>query len=92
MRAAVLHFAFVELGAQVATSVSFVDNPASIAVSRRSGYQENGVDRLAREGTVAEAVRFRLTRDEWERRRSVDVRVEGFDECRTLFGLDERTT
>ncbi|AKN16120.1 hypothetical protein MHAE_05177 [Mycobacterium haemophilum DSM 44634] len=87
MRAAALYFAFSELGAQVATSASFVDNPASIAVSRRNGYQDNGVDRMAREGTLAEQLRFRLTRDDWQRHRSVEVQVEGFDGCRTLFGL-----
>jgi RimJ/RimL family protein N-acetyltransferase len=87
MRAAALHFAFAELGAEVVTSVSFVDNAASIAVSRRNGYQENGVERLAREGTMVEALRFRLTRDDWQRHRSFEVQVQGFDRCRPLFGL-----
>jgi RimJ/RimL family protein N-acetyltransferase len=87
MRAAALYFAFNELGAQVATSSSFVDNPASIAVSRRSGYQDHGVSQVAREGVPAEQVRFRLTREDWQRHRSVDVRVEGFERCRPIFGL-----
>lgn len=87
MRAAALHFVFVQLDAQVATSTAFVDNAASIAVSRRQGYQENGIDRLVREGTMVEMLRFRLTRDDWERRRTVDVQVDGFDRCRPLFGL-----
>jgi RimJ/RimL family protein N-acetyltransferase len=87
MRAAALYFAFSELGAQVATSASFVDNPASIAVSRRNGYQDNGVDRLAREGAVAEQLRLKLTREDWQRHRTVEVRVEGFDHCRPIFGL-----
>jgi RimJ/RimL family protein N-acetyltransferase len=87
MRAAALYFAFATLGAEVATSASFVDNPASIAVSRRHGYRDNGVDRMAREGAMAEQLRFRLTRDDWERHRAVDVRVEGFERCRPLFGL-----
>jgi RimJ/RimL family protein N-acetyltransferase len=84
MRAAALYFAFSELGAQVATSTSFVDNPASIAVSRRNGYHDNGVDRLARKGAVAELLRLRLTRDDWQRHRTVEVQVEGFDRCRPL--------
>jgi RimJ/RimL family protein N-acetyltransferase len=87
MRAAALHFAFAELGAEVVTSVSFVDNAASIAVSRRNGYQENGVERLAREGAMVEALRFRLIRDDWQRHRSFEVQVHGFDRCRPLFGL-----
>lgn len=87
MRLAALHFAFNELGATMANSASFVDNPASIAVSRRIGYQDNGMERMAREGAVAEMQRFRLTRQDWERHRAVDVRVDGFDRCRPLFGL-----
>ena len=88
MRAAALYFAFTELGAEVATSASFVDNPASIAVSRRHGYQDDGADRLARDGVMVEQLRFRLSRDEWQRQRSVDVRVDGFERCRPLFRLD----
>jgi RimJ/RimL family protein N-acetyltransferase len=87
MRAAALYFAFTALGAEVATSASFVDNPASIAVSRRNGYRDDGVDRMAREGVMVEQLRFRLTRDDWQKHRAVDVRVEGFERCRPLFGL-----
>ena len=92
MRSAALYFAFTALGAEVATSESFVDNPASIAVSRRTGYQDNGIERLARDGTMAEAIRFRLTRDDWQRHPAPDVQVHGFDRCRPLFGLDARNT
>jgi RimJ/RimL family protein N-acetyltransferase len=88
MRAAVLHFAFVALGAEVATSMSFVDNASSIEVSRSNGYKDNGIERLVREGTMAEAIRFRLTRDDWHRQRTVEVHVQGFDRCRPLFGLE----
>ncbi|OBJ88156.1 acetyl-/succinyl-CoA transferase [Mycobacterium asiaticum] len=87
MRAAALHFAFAALGAQAATSQSFTDNPASIAVSRRLGYQDDGLDRMAREGAVAEMRRFRLTREDWERHRAIEVHVDGFERCRALFGL-----
>ena len=92
MRAAVLHFAFTELGAEVASSMSFADNASSIAVSRRHGYQDNGVERLARDGAMAEAIRFRLTRDAWQRHPAPEVQVRGFDRCRPIFGLDDRTT
>lgn len=87
MRSAALHFAFDQLGAEVATSSSFVDNPASIAVSRHIGYRDDGVERLAREGVPAEVRRFRLTREQWQRHRRVAVRVDGFGRCRPLFGL-----
>ena len=92
IRAAALYFAFAELDAEVATSASFVDNPASITVSRRQGYQENGIDRMVRAGTMAEVLRFRLTREDWQRHRSVEVQVDGFDRCRPLFGLGEPIT
>ncbi|MBY0442801.1 MAG: GNAT family N-acetyltransferase [Mycobacteriaceae bacterium] len=87
MRMAALHFAFSELGAQVATSVSFVDNPASIAISRGIGYHEFAADQMLREGVVVERRHFRLTRADWQRHRTIDVQVDGFDDCRALFGL-----
>ncbi|CAM4199223.1 Putative succinyl-CoA transferasec [Mycobacterium basiliense] len=90
MRAAALHFVFTELGAEIATSESMTDNPTSIAVSRRAGYQINGVDRVARDGLMVELLRFRLTRDDWQRHRTVEVQVDGFDQCRGLFGLSRR--
>jgi RimJ/RimL family protein N-acetyltransferase len=72
----------------VATSAPFVDNPASIAVSRRNGHHDNGVDRAAREGIMMEQLRFRLTRNDWLRHRAVGIRVDRFQRCRPLFGLD----
>ncbi|QUR68992.1 acetyl-/succinyl-CoA transferase [Mycobacterium spongiae] len=89
MRAAALHFAFSDLGAQLATSASFTDNPASIAVSRRLGYEDDGVDRVPRDGVMAEQARFRLTREQWRRHRAAEVQVDGFDGCRALFGLTD---
>ncbi|MBY0440819.1 MAG: GNAT family N-acetyltransferase [Mycobacteriaceae bacterium] len=89
MRSAALHFAFTQLSAQVATSVSFIDNPASIAVSRRAGYRDNGRDHVAREGALAERLHFRLTREDWQRHHAIEVQVDGFNHCRPLFGLDD---
>jgi RimJ/RimL family protein N-acetyltransferase len=48
MRAAVLYLAFAGLGADYALSGAFTDNPASLAVSRKLGYGEDGVDREVR--------------------------------------------
>lgn len=42
MRAAVLVFAFDHLDAREALSDAWVDNPASLGVSRKLGYRENG--------------------------------------------------
>lgn len=87
MRSAALHFMFEELGAQTACSASFADNPASIAVSSGLGYRDDGAEMLEREGAMVQQRRFRLTRGDWQRHRHVEVRVEGFDRCRSLFGL-----
>jgi RimJ/RimL family protein N-acetyltransferase len=85
MRSAVLHFAFDVLGAEVAKSGAFRDNPASLAVSRALGYEDDGVDRAAPRGDVRELVRLRLTRAKW--RSAYDVTVAGADGCLPLFGL-----
>lgn len=82
-----MHFAFSELSAEMTTLASSVDNPASIVISRRNGYQNNGVDRMAHERTLAEQLRFRLTRDDGQRHHNVEIQVQGFDSCRALFGL-----
>jgi len=90
MRAAVLQFAFENLGAELARSAAFIDNPASAAVSRAIGYRENGRAREAPRGVPKERVNFELTRDEWLERRDFLPRatVLGFDSTRPMFGLD----
>jgi hypothetical protein len=47
LRATVLSLAFDHLGAEYATSGSFVDSPASARVSLALGYEENGRDVLS---------------------------------------------
>lgn len=44
MRAAVLHLALDGLGAQRAVSAAFEDNPASLGVSRKLGYRDDGIE------------------------------------------------
>jgi RimJ/RimL family protein N-acetyltransferase len=53
MRRAICAFAFEELGAVEITSGAFVDNPASLGVSRKVGYLPNGTKRVARRGKAA---------------------------------------
>jgi RimJ/RimL family protein N-acetyltransferase len=88
MRRAVLHFGFECLGAKAITSAAYTDNPASQKVSLATGYQPNGINVVQRRGDRAEQIRYILTRDRWEEvSAESDVRVEGFDACREMFGL-----
>ena len=86
MRAAVLHLAFAELGAEVAVTSAFADNPASIGVTRSLGYEDNGWWVDTREGQAARHLRFVLTRERWERRD--DIQVSGLDPCLPLLGVN----
>jgi RimJ/RimL family protein N-acetyltransferase len=88
MREAVLAFAFEDLGAEVATTQATIDNAASNAISRRLGYRPNGFGRLAPGGRVKETQFYRMTRDEWADQPRLPIRVDGFERCRGLFGLD----
>lgn len=85
MRAAVLHFAFAGLGAEEAFSGSFVDNPASAAVSRHNGYAANGEEILAREGEAARMQHWVLTRAMWTPQRRDDIAIDGLDACLPLL-------
>jgi RimJ/RimL family protein N-acetyltransferase len=87
MRQAVLALAFDHLGAEVAESEAFLDNPASNRVSLALGYEPNGFGRLAPRGVARETQRFRLTADGWRSRPRPPVTVDGLDGCLGLFGL-----
>lgn len=87
MRAAVLQLAFAGLDAEEAVSSAFADNRASHAVSRKLGYQPNGIDRHVIRGGLTIDHRLLLTRAAWERHRTVPVSIEGLAPCLPLFGL-----
>lgn len=87
MRAAVLHLAFEGLGAEHAVSAAFEDNAASLGVSRKLGYRDDGVERDAVRGRPALTRRLRLTRADWQAARTVPVRIHGLQPCLPHFGL-----
>ncbi len=90
MRIAILALAFDGLGAEVAETEAFADNAASLGVSRATGYEENGVGRMAPHGEPRDTVRFRLTRERWLRvraeRRFPLVAIDDLAPCLPLFG------
>jgi RimJ/RimL family protein N-acetyltransferase len=87
MRQAVLGLAFDHLGAQVAETEAFMDNPASNKVSLGVGYQPNGFGQLAPQGVPRETQRFRMTLADWRSRPRPPLAVEGLSDCIELFGL-----
>lgn len=87
MRAAVLHLAFEGLHANSATSGAYDDNAASLAVSRKLGYADDGIERHVVRGHLALLRRLRLDRSSWEAHRSVPVEIDGLAACMPDFGL-----
>ncbi len=87
MRSAVLQFAFDHLKAVRAESGAFVDNPASLRVSSKLGYTDNGT-RVAERRPGERVVERRLVlepagmvRPGWA------VQVRGLPNCRGFFGI-----
>jgi RimJ/RimL family protein N-acetyltransferase len=89
MRQAILALAFDHLGAEVAESEAFIDNPASNKVSLAVGYKPNGYGRLAPRGVARETQRFRMTLEDWRSRSRPEVVIEGFQDSLTLFGIEQ---
>lgn len=65
MRAAVVHLAFAGLQAGSVLSMAYLDNPATLRVSAKLGYQPDGLDRRAVQGRLRTGQRLRLTRPVW---------------------------
>ncbi|MGI8613544.1 MAG: GNAT family N-acetyltransferase [Nocardioidaceae bacterium] len=86
-RAGLLTLAFDQLGADAALTEVFQDNHASQGVSRKLGYEPDGISRDARGDEVAISDRLRLTCQKWHSQPHTDVAVTGFADCCPLFGL-----
>jgi hypothetical protein len=87
MRQVICAFIFDHLDAEHITSCAFSDNPASLAVSRKTGYTDNGVDRVSRLGKPAIMRRIILEPANLVRYKH-DLAVEGVPEFRKSIGLD----
>lgn len=86
MRAAVLAFAFDHLDARTARSDARPENAASLTVSRRLGYRDDGTEALVRRGAATLNVRLLLERAAFVRP-SWSLQVEGDAPCRPLLGV-----
>jgi RimJ/RimL family protein N-acetyltransferase len=90
MRLLVLHLLFDGLGAMTATTSGFADNPASLGVTRKLGYRENGIATMAREGAAVECRQFRMEREDWDARPGwmrPEVALHGVGPVRELLGI-----
>lgn len=88
MRAAALHLAFDGLGALWATSGAFEDNLASLGVSRKLGYRDDGIDIYPRRNSPAVLRRLRLDQATWRARPPSPLpQITGLAACRHMFGL-----
>ncbi|HEY2297106.1 MAG TPA: GNAT family protein [Jatrophihabitans sp.] len=87
MRQAMCALLFDHLDAAEITSGAFTDNPASLAVSRKVGYVDNGTVRVQRRpGELAHNRKLVLTPDRFVR--GEPIHVEGAAELRRFIGLD----
>lgn len=86
MRAAMLHLAFVGLGAEEALSGAWHDNSRSLRVSESLGYTHNGEQSELRLGERTRHINLRLVRATWAAQRRDDICIEGLEENLALFG------
>jgi RimJ/RimL family protein N-acetyltransferase len=86
MRAAVLHLAFAGLGALEALTSAWEDNASSQRVSLRLGYEHDGLSLVARRGVPTRHLRFRLTREAWERSHAGGIELHNLEPCLPLLG------
>jgi RimJ/RimL family protein N-acetyltransferase len=87
MRQVICAFAFDCLDTEYITSSAFTDNPASLAVSRKTGYADNGTERRNRLGQPATLRRLVLEPSNLVRYPH-ELAVDGLAEFRGSIGLD----
>jgi len=87
MRKVICAFIFDYLGAEFITSSAYADNPASLGVSRKCGYRENGVSIRNRMDKPAPLQLLILEPGNLVRYEH-ELTVEGLPEFRRSIGLD----
>jgi RimJ/RimL family protein N-acetyltransferase len=92
MRRAICGLLFDHLDAQEITSAAFIDSPASLAVSRKVGYVDNGTFREQRRpGELAWSRKLLLTPERFVRSEH-RLDVEGVAALHAAIGLPHRPT
>lgn len=86
-RVGLLTLAFDHLDARAALTEVFQDSHASQGVSRKLGYEHDGISVDARGDEAVVSDRLRLTKENWAQRTRPEVRVDGMAACRPMFGL-----
>ncbi|WP_328465656.1 GNAT family N-acetyltransferase [Actinoplanes sp. NBC_00393] len=86
-RIGLLTLAFDQLGAETARTDVFQDNHASQSVSRKLGYEPDGISVDARGSEALISDRLRLSRETWKAQPHPTVTLEGVSPCLPLFGL-----
>ncbi len=87
MRQAMCAFLFDELGFEFITSAAFADNAASLRVSEKLGYRENGLVWQAPRGGRVVSQRLLLAPEDFVR--GPAITVEGAEAVRRLIAADE---
>jgi RimJ/RimL family protein N-acetyltransferase len=87
IRQVIAAFAFDQLDAHRVVSTAFSDNAASVSVSRKVGFTENGADTWAREGKLVPHLRFLLLSGNLVRYEH-PLAVTGLGAFRRSIGLD----
>ncbi|MEV4628794.1 GNAT family N-acetyltransferase [Micromonospora sp. NPDC049523] len=86
-RIGLLTLAFEHLGANAALTEVFQDNHSSQGVSRKLGYESDGISVDARGDEAVVSDRLRLTRERWRQQQRPAVTVDGVAACLPVFGL-----
>lgn len=88
LRLATLHLGFVAFDALMAGTGAFHDNAPSLGVTRRLGYEPNGIMHNVRRGELVVTEKYRMTREHFEQHvRRADVELLGIEAVRELLGL-----
>ena len=88
LRIATLQLGFLGFDGEVAGTAAFEDNAPSLGVTRKLGYQPNGVDRSARRGEAGELHKYLMTRRHFiDHVQRHDITIRGDAGARELLGI-----